>query len=71
MGATIGNFNISITHWQEHEIGCVVIVLIMDDKLECAFAINIIVRAQSLRYRGCYQPCPGGQSRIVSLQLAP
>ncbi|KPH04133.1 hypothetical protein AOG23_35005 [Rhizobium acidisoli] len=59
-----------IAHWKEQEVGCISSILIINDALESAQRGALIAQAQMIMgYQGIDKPRPGGEIRIVSLQV--
>ncbi|KYK43475.1 hypothetical protein A1D31_38240 [Bradyrhizobium liaoningense] len=52
---------IGIAYGQEHEVGCIVTGVIMDDALKCPFDDCIVGRSQQIMDQsGIHQPRPSG-----------
>ncbi|KRR02064.1 hypothetical protein CP49_04590 [Bradyrhizobium valentinum] len=60
----------AIVHWHEQEVGGIVTILVVDDPPQ-GFLPGVLVlgQAQQMSLRGPQEPRPGGQIRIVPLQL--
>lgn len=66
--AASGVRSAGIAHWQEQEVGCIILVLVFDDRLQGCQKFELgLGPAQQVGHGRPHEPRPRGQIRIVGL----